>query len=334
MLILRALIVGLGSMGRRHLANLRLIEPAAHITIWHQRSKRQGVAEAPSPADCVVYNLEDALDTKPDAALITNPASLHIETGLALAREGVHLFIEKPLSNTLDGVDELLDLCRQWSLVLTVGYNFRFYRPLQVMRQALQEGRIGCIIALRAEAGQYLPDWRPGSDYWQGVSARRNLGGGAVLELSHELDYVRWLVGEVKTVSAQVGHLSDLEIDVEDTAEIILQFRNGAIGSVHLDMIQRPATRTCRIIGTEGTLAWDWSSHCVRLFSATTNTWSDLHPPKTIDRNEMYVAELRHFLDCVRGKEEPIVSGEDGRRVLEIALAVKRSSKEQRVVEL
>ncbi len=332
--IVRVLIVGLGSIGRRHLANLRLIEPAAHITIWHQRSKRQAAAAAPSPADCVVYNLEDALNTKPDAALVTNPASLHIETGRALAQQGIHLFIEKPLSNTLDGVDELLDLCRQRSLVLMVGYNLRFYRPLQVMRQALLEGRIGCIITLRAEVGQYLPEWRLGSDYRQSVSARRDLGGGAVLELSHELDYVRWLVGEVKTVSAQVGHLSHLEIDVEDMAEIILQFRNGAIASVHLDMVDRATMRTCRITGTEGTLTWDGMSHCVQLFSAATDTWSDLHPAKAIDRNEMYVSELCHFLDCVRGNEVPIVSGDDGRRVLEIALAAKQSSRAQQVVEL
>ena len=332
--VVRALIVGLGSIGRRHLANLRLIDPAAHITVWHQHSKRQGRTEPLSTADRVVYRLEDALDTKPDVALITNPASLHIETGLALAQKGIHLFIEKPLSNTLDGVDELLDLCRQRSLVLMVGYNFRFYRPLQVMRQALIEGRIRRPIALRAEVGQYLPDWRPGRNYRQSASARQELGGGAVLELSHELDYVRWLVGEVKTVSAQVGRLSDLEIDVEDTAEIILQFRNGAIGSVHLDMIQRPATRTCRIVGTEGALTWDGMSHRVRLFSTATNTWSDLRPAKAIEHNEMYVAELRHFLNCVKGNEVPIVSGEDGRRVLEIALAAKQSSQKRRVVEL
>lgn len=331
---MRVLVVGIGSIGRRHLANLRLIKPAAHITIWHQHAKRQDVAETPSPADYVVYRLEDALDTKPDVALITNPASLHVETALPLARKGIHLFIEKPLSNTLDRVDELLDLCREHGLVLMVGYNFRFYRPLEMMRQALIEGRIGRPIALRAEVGQYLPDWRSGSDYRQSVSAKHALGGGAVLELSHELDYVRWLVGEVKTVSAQVGHLSDLEIDVEDTAEILLQFNNGAIGNVHLDMVQRPATRTCRIIGTEGTLTWDGLSHHVRLFSATTNTWRDLHPAKTLDRNEMHVAELRHFLDCVRGNSAPTVSGADGQRVLEIALAVKQSSQEQRVVEL
>jgi predicted dehydrogenase len=215
-----------------------------------------------------------------------------------------------------------------------VGYNFRFYQPLQVMRQALMEGQVGRPIAALAEAGQYLPHWRPGSDYRQVVSARRDLGGGVVLELTHELDYVRWLMGEVKAVSAHVDQLSDLEIDAEDIADIILQFRNGAVGNVHVDMIQQPATRTCRIIGTEGALTWDWSSHRVQLFSNAANSWSDLHPAKTIDRNEMYVTELRHFLGCVRENNISIVGADESRRVLEMALAVKQSSQENRVIEL
>jgi len=331
---LRILVVGLGSIARRHIWNLKSIDPTIEIAIWRQHSKSSDLQDLASLVNRVVFQLSDALAWRPDAALITNPASLHIETGLALAQEGVHLFIEKPLSNTLNGIDELLDLCRQRSLVLTVGYNFRFYWPLQVMRQALIEGRIGRPIAVQAEVGQYLPDWRPGSDYRQGVSARRDLGGGVVLELSHELDYVRWLVGEIRTVSAQVDHLSGLEIDVEDIAEIVLRFRNGAIGSVHLDMVDRAKRRTCRITGTEGTLRWDWFSHSVQLFSAATNGWSDLHPARALDRNEMYTAELRHFLECVRGDNVPVVSGEDGRRVLEIALAAKQSSQDQRSVEL
>jgi predicted dehydrogenase len=213
-----------------------------------------------------------------------------------------------------------------------VGYNLRFNLPLQLLRQALLEGRIGRPLAVRAEVGQYLPEWRPG-DYRRGVSARKDLGGGVTLELSHELDYMRWLLGEVTAVSAQIGRLSDLEIDVEDTAEVICLFANGALGSIHLDMVQRPAVRTCRVIGTEGTISWDALEPSVRLFSHATGSWSDLWSGPC-DRNEMYVLELRHFLDCVRGKALPVVTGEEGRRVLEIALAVKQSAREQRVINL
>jgi predicted dehydrogenase len=331
---MRVLIFGLGSIGHRHLANLRLIDPSANITVWDQESRLPECKEFLSSEDHFVSRLEDALAAKPEAALITSPSTLHVDAGLELAKQGVHLFIEKPLSNNLDRIDELLDRCRHHRLVLFVGYNFRFYQPLQVARRALQDGQIGRVLSTRAEVGQYLPDWRPASDYRQSVSAKSELGGGALLELSHELDYVRWLIGEVQTVSSQIGRLSDLDIDVEDTAEIILHFCNGAIGSVHLDMIQRAATRYCRIIGTQGTITWDGGSHQVRLFSSITKTWTDLHPAQSIDRNDMYLRELRHFLDCVKGVSEPIISGEEGRRVLQIALAARQSSIEQRVVRL
>ncbi len=331
---MKALVVGLGSIGRRHLANLKLIDPTIHITVWHQHSRRQEPEEIPPGADSVVYRLDDALAVQPDIALIAGPAVSHIQTALDLAQHGIHLFVEKPLSHTLDGVDALLDLCDRRALVLMVGYNFRFYPPLQVMRQALAAGQIGRIVGFRAEVGQYLPDWRVNSDYRRSVSARRDLGGGVVLELSHELDYARWLVGEVRAVSAQIGRTSDLEIDVEDTAEIILQFSNAAIGSVHMDMVQRSATRTCRVIGTEGTMTWDGLGHRVRLYSAATGTWSDLFLAESLDRNEMYVSELRHFLACVSGDTLPVVSGEDAKRVLQIALAAKQSSAEQRVIEI
>ena len=331
---MRFLVVGLGSIGRRHIHNLKRVDPTAEISVWRRRQTSEDLGDVAPLVDRVVYSLDDAQESRPDAALVTNPASLHVETGLALAQNGVHLFVEKPISNTLDGVDPLLELCRERGLVLMVGYNFRFYKPLQAMHQALTEGRIGRVLSLRAEVGQYLPDWRPDRDYRDTVSAQQDLGGGVVLELSHELDYVRWLVGEADSVSAQVGHLSDLEIDVEDTAEITLKHVNGAIGNVHMNMVQRPSTRTCRIIGTEGMLAWDGMSNSVAMSENGTSSWSDLIPTEPIDRNDMYVAELRHFLDCVKGDEAPIVSGDDGRRTLELALAAKRSSEEGRVVEL
>jgi len=282
----------------------------------------------------VVATEAEALAWEPDAALLTGPASTHIQIGRALAEHDVHLFIEKPLSHSLDGVDDLIEECRRRRLVLMVGYNFRYYPPLATCRQALHAGRIGKAISFRAEVGQYLPDWRPGVDYRQTVSALRSLGGGVLLELSHELDTARYLMGEVRTVAGQTGHLSDLEIEVEDVAEITLRFASGALGSVHLDMVQRTPTRWCRVIGTEGTLEWQWSDHRVRLFSAATAGWSDIHPAGEIDRNAMYIAELRHFMECARNGGEPAVTGADAKQTLRIALAARQSSDTGRTVEL
>jgi predicted dehydrogenase len=328
---MKVLVVGLGSIGRRHCANLKRLEPDAVVTVWRQRAPRDA-GHAVSAADRTVFSLDDALETAPQCAVIAGPAPSHVGTALALAAHGVHLFIEKPLSNQLDGVDELLDLCRARGLVLQVGYNLRFHEPLQRMRHVLQAGGIGRLMSIRAEVGQYLPDWRPHVDYRDSVSARGDLGGGVLLELSHELDYARWLAGEVADVTARVGRLSGLDIDVEDTAEIILTFVSGAIGSIHLDMTSRAAFRTCRVTGTEGTLVWDGLAHHVRQYSAQTSAWTDLCPATSVDPNDTYVAELRHWLGCVRDEITPDVTGEDGRRALQLALAAGRSSDQRQSV--
>jgi predicted dehydrogenase len=316
----RVLVVGLGSIGRRHLSNARRLLPEAHITVW--RHARPPAAErAPAEADRIVHSLEEALSMRPDIAILAVPAPFHIRTAAPLASAGIHLLIEKPLSDTLDGVDGLLDVATRQGIVLMVGYHLRFSPSLKCLRSAIAEGTIGKVLSLHAEVGQYLPDWRPGTDYRSGVSARRELGGGVILELSHELDYMRWLGGEIRSIHADTGQLGGLDIDVEDVAEIVLRFTDGAIGSVHLDMLQRSATRTCRVIGSEGTLEWDGLSGYARLFSAGDGTWTDLYGPSDAGVDDMYTAELAHFIRCaIEGGDVP-ADGAAGRRILELALA-------------
>jgi predicted dehydrogenase len=330
----KVLIVGLGSIGTRHLTNIKLLSPTAEIVVLRRHSSRDGDTPDGLETAHVVHSMDDALETCPDLAIVSNPASVHIQTAMSLAQADVDLFLEKPISDKMTGVDALLRECHERSLILMVGYNLRFCRPLQVLQRAVTDGRIGRVMRIRAEVGQFLPDWRPGADYRQGGSARRELGGGVVLELSHELDYVRWLGGDVRSVSAQLGHLSDLEIDVEDNAEIILEFESGIVGSVHLDMVERVPGRTCRVVGTEGTVVWDGSSNRVRQFLGSVGVWTDLHPAEMVDRNVMYLEEIEHFLECVRTRRRPLITGDDARDVLSIANAAKESSAARRVIDL
>jgi predicted dehydrogenase len=230
------------------------------------------------------------------------------------------------LSDSLQGIDELISTSQNAGTIVMVGYQLRFCPSLLVVRDAMARGLVGRLLAIRAEVGQYLPDWRQASDYRAGVSAQRGLGGGVVLELSHELDYVRWLGGEVEAVRADVAKLGDLAIDVEDTAEIILRLAGGSLASIHMDMLQRSATRTCKVIGSEGTIIWDGLAGSVCFYSARNAGWSELCPPTAPDRNDVFIAELEHFLHCVREGEPVQVDAAAGRRVVEIALAVKLSS--------
>jgi predicted dehydrogenase len=331
---MKALVVGLGSIGERHLGNLRGLVPDADITVLRQHTRPSGEMSAHPAADRVVFSLDDALAFEPEIAIIANPAALHIKTALQLAQAGISLLVEKPFSNNMAGVEELIELCGARRQTLMVGYNLRFHSSLQYLKRQLEIGSIGKVLSAIVEVGQYLPDWRPGTQYSKGVSAQSQLGGGALLELSHELDYARWLIGEVQAVSAQTGKLSDLEMDVENIADIHLRFATGAFGSIHLDMLQRTAARTCKLIGTEGTLVWDGILNNVRLYSAATHTWQDVIPSQTVDRNETYQLELKHFLECVKAGMKPLITGEDGLQALRIALAAKESALMEKTIFL
>jgi predicted dehydrogenase len=319
---MRFVVISLGSAGKRHVRNLRAVDPTAEIAVW-----RRGGRDLGDLAGIVttVFTDDRSLDTwRPAAAILANPAPFHAKVARACADRGIHLFIEKPLATGLEGLPDLLDTCHRRGVTLMVGYCLRFHPALRALRQAVQDGRLGRILALRAEVGQYLPDWRPGADYRDTVSARVDLGGGALWELSHEIDYARWLAGEVRAVRAWAGGVSDLKLAVEDTAEIVLEFDSGAIGSVHLDMVQRTPHRRCRIIGTDATAEWDGPAQQVHLLTpgvAPETLWQGPY-----DANRMYVDELRHFLACIKTGEAPLVSGEDGRRVVEIVLAAKKAA--------
>jgi predicted dehydrogenase len=189
---------------------------------------------------------------------------------------------------------------------------------------------IGKVLSVRCEIGQYLPSWRPSSDYRKGVSARHDLGGGALLELSHELDYMRWIFGEVEWVKATLSRQSGLEIDVEDSAHLILGFEPASdghrlIGTVSLDFIRHDTTRLCIAIGESGSLRWNGLTGEVALYLAGTKEWSQKfsHPHQ---RDDSYLAEWQDFITCVVENNVPQVTGEDGLRVLEIIEATRNSA--------
>jgi predicted dehydrogenase len=320
------LIVGLGSIGQRHLRLARELFPNADIRVL----RHQSTSEVPEYSNGVFSCIEKAIAFAPQIAVIANPAPFHIATAQALAEVGVHLLIEKPLSVSLDGVAQLLYTCHKKSLVLLVGYNLRFLPSLQRFRDLLGEHVIGKVLSVRCEIGQYLPSWRPDSDYRQGVSSQRDLGGGALLELSHELDYLRWIFGEVDWVKATLSRQSDLELDVEDTAHLIFGFAptndgHQLIGAVNLDFIRHDTTRLCVAIGEKGSMRWNGVTGEVALYEAGAKEWREIftHPHK---RDDSYLAEWKNFVACMTEHKTPLISGEDGRKVLEIIETVRISA--------
>lgn len=323
----RILIVGLGSIGTRHARLVKEMMPNAKIAVLrHQVGKiPPDIAE-----DLCFTHLDDALRFKPNAAVIANPATHHMQIALQLAQAGIHLLVEKPIAVSVEGVAELIELCRLKNLVLMTGYNLRFLSSLQQFRALLIARRVGRVLSVRAEIGQYLPSWRPDADYRQSVSAKAKLGGGVLLELSHDLDYLRWLFGEVEWVSAIQHKQSSLEIDVEDTAHIVLGFacETGevpVIAALNMDFIRHDVTRCCTVIGELGTLRWNALTGSVDVYEQGAQSWTTLFT-RPQQRDESYLAQLQHFLGSIATGDLSVTSGEDGLAVIQIIDAARRSS--------
>ena len=221
----------------------------------------------------------------------------------------------------MERVDKLHEAVTRTGVRVLVGFQFRFHPGLRTVKDLLARGEVGTPVSVRAHWGEYLPNWHPWEDYRAGYAARPELGGGVVLTLCHPLDYLRMLLGEFEGAWSLISH-QGLRLPVEDTAEIGLRFANGAVGSVHLDYVQRPPSHWLELVGTEGTINWDNADGVVKVFRASQNAWETYPAPDGFERNTMFLNQMKHFLAVVRGVEPPVCSLEDGVKVLETCLRI------------
>jgi len=281
-------------------------------------------------------NLDEALAQGPDVTFVTNPTSLHVPVAIEAAKAGSHLFIEKPLSNDEDGLDELTEIVTQKDLVAMVGYQFRFHPCLKEAKQYMDEGQIGNVVSGTARIGEYLPSWHPYEDYRQGYAARKELGGGALATQSHEFDYLIWLFGMPTTVFATGGHLSDLELDVEDTVSIQMVCSIGGRAlpvTVQMDYVSWPPMRDVTIVGDAGKIVVDLLDNSISLYQRDGEKVQTNRPPN-FDRSQMFVDQLNTFLSCVRGKMIPPVSLLEGRQNMRIIVGARESMETGNAVKL
>ncbi|MGA2070532.1 MAG: Gfo/Idh/MocA family oxidoreductase [Sedimentisphaerales bacterium] len=326
------LIAGLGSVGRRHLRNLLSLGYVREDIILYRTG--QGTLSDDELAGFEVFHdLDEALKRRPAAVVISNPTSLHIPTAIASAKIGCNLFIEKPLSHNMEGIEELEYEVKRQHLSVLAGFMFRFHPGFCKIKKWLQEQAIGNLLWVQAHWGEFLPDWHPWEDYKISYSARPGLGGGVVLTLCHPYDYLRWFCGNVESVSAVTSN-SGLGMDVEDTAEAILRFKSGVTGNVHINYIERPAEHYLRIIGQKGVIKWDNRDGAAHLYQAETDKWTKYEVPQGFERNTMFVDEMRHFTECLNGRDTPVCTLEDGVAALRIAIAVKLSAQQRREISV
>jgi predicted dehydrogenase len=296
--------------------------------LQERRDAAQGV-----PGVRAFDTLSKALEEDFEAAVICTPPGAHLDVAADLLGRCRRILIEKPLAHRADAARLFLSKASGHECEVTVGYNLRFERGLRHLKSLLDRQAVGRVLSIRAEFGQYLPDWRPDSDYREGYFARTDTGGGIILDGSHELDYVRWLGGEVSKVSCIARHSGALDIEGEDLAEISLELSTGILAQVHLDCLQRRYSRWCTVIAERGTLGWTFGNGVSWAGRGPAPAGADLRVE--LDPNDMYVDEIGHFLAI---DDEPqrgaACDAAAGLRVLEICEAARRSADLGRAVAL
>lgn len=316
---MEVLVVGYGSIGRRHVSNLLKLDSIGKISIYTSTREKETVHldERIQLVDSPACSLEDISGhDKFDFAIIANETYKHIDTAIALAKKGTHLFIEKPLSHNLDRIEILKNIAHEQKLKVFVAYNLRFLGAIQKIKQELEDETIGKLFFAQIEVGQYLPDWRPHADYRKSYSADNKKGGGVSLDLSHELDYMQYLFGMPHVWKTFKTKVSNLAINSDDLFEGIYKFYDGFVCNVHLDYLQKIKKRTIKIDGSKGTITVDMVGKYMEIVKGNERQY--LNDESLFDTGKTYMDELCHFMDTVKNDSSPLISLDDGISILKM----------------
>jgi predicted dehydrogenase len=339
-------MIGLGSIGQRHLRNIRqILGDSCDIIAYRVRGLKQTLSDKLTVREGVdleeeykiksFYDIEEALAQKPDVAIIANPTSEHMKYALLCAKAGCHLFIDKPISDNLDFTEELQTIAREKNLIVFVGYQNRYNPALLKLKEWVDEKKIGDIVYAHAEIGERVTNFHKYEDYRIMCAVRKDLGGGVVLSQIHEIDYLYWIFGMPADVYAVGGKLSDLEIDVEDVANILFRVQSNSgyfPVNLHMDYLQYPPSRVCKVVGTKGKIQMDILKPSIRCDFNDGTYQEELY--ETFTRNDMFIDEMKDFFSCVKENKKPSITFDDGINSLKIALAVKESMENRKIIDI
>ena len=314
---MNVLVAGLGSIGMRHSRNYKAL--GCGVSGFDPSEARRKTFED-EIGGVAFDSYELALSSGPDLVAITSPNIYHMPQAFAAVRSGCRaLFIEKPLGTDLAEAREFAALAKETGCYVHVGSNWKFHPAFQRMKSWLADGRLGIVTGAQVLAGQWLPDWHPWEDYRQMYAARKSLGGGAIFD-THELDYLRWLLGPIQSFNGFKAHSGALETETEDVAACVMRFKGGVLGVLLTDYIQRVGRRRYHVSGSEGTMEWDLSTNRL-VFSRSGTPKAEVVDTKVDDLNQMYLDQSRRILEDLQTGGRPVTSLGDMLEVLELQTA-------------
>jgi predicted dehydrogenase len=334
---MKFLVIGLGSMGKRRIRNLLKLKEKDIIGFDVRQDRRLEAQEKYGIK--TLGSFDEAIAIDHDVQIISVPPGFHLEYALKAVKNDKHFFCEAPLSTTLEGLDELIELSRKSGKVAAPSCNMCFHPSIRLLKEFVERGELGKVLCLIYELGHYLPDWHPYEDYRTYYVVHKEHFGGGWDVFPMELVWLLWMFGEIETVTCIAKKLSSLEIDVEDSQDMLLEFKSGLIANLHFDAIQRVWTgRHLKLISEEGTAIWDSSEGQVKLFKVKDKKWQTFPEPEGLIYSvkgiqysmpiaeEMYVKEIEHFLKAIHGEEKYLIDLNMAKRIAQTVQAAQESS--------
>lgn len=289
------LVIGAGSIGERHIGNLLSL---GYDQVYVYRTRQLPLRHIDASKVRILTDIAEVKQIPFEAAIICTPTSLHAEQTLFCLEQGMHVLVEKPLSHKTEQLAAIAEACKRSGKLLQVAYMMRFHPHLQKMQEVIRDGSMGALLYIDTYWGSYLPDWHPWEDYKTGYAARKDLGGGAALTLSHDLDMANWLSNApVAHFSKQYQYPKHLDITAEGIADFQIRYVNNVIAHVHMNYVDRIARRSYRCVFEGGSMEMDFFAKTLTTITSDGTTTTHL---ENFDRNDLFIAELEDFISRIK----------------------------------
>jgi predicted dehydrogenase len=332
---IKFLIIGLGSMGKRRIRNLKYLKETNIVGFDITEERREETKEKYGIK--TVNTIEKAFNENPNAIIISTPPHLHEDYMKLAIEKNIPFFTELNLISK--GLNKIVKNGNEKNILMASSCDMRYIESIKKIKELIKNQKIGKVTSFAYHVGQYLPDWHPWEDYRKFFASRKDTNG-CVEVIPGELNWMEDIFGKITSVMSLNGKYSDLEIDSPDTYQIILKFKNNLLGNYMVDVVSRVPCRNIRIIGTEGIIEWDHGKKLIKMYTAKNKKWEEFPENEgTIERGyihkeEPYIEEMSNFIKALKkGEKYPFLLNEE-LEILKILNSIEKSTKKRKEIKV